>query len=151
MDLSILRDTLRQATPDITIKGVDWASDQFPDDDYDPTAVGQVTVTFRVQGQTLARLLGKQERVLSEAIGKLNGRSAIGLLRSGPVPDQILKVLTPAVQKLVAQTAGDRFERSVRGTKVDYSDQTTYWSADVDQATQSITYEVDFDVLWTWV
>jgi hypothetical protein len=151
MDLSILRDTLRQAASDIVVKDVDWASDQFPDDDYEAEAVGQATVTFVIQGPMLARLLGKQERVLSEALGKLNDRQAIGLLRSGPVPAQILKVLTPAVQKLVAQTAADRFGRNVRGTKVDYSDQTTYWSADVDQATQSITYEVDLDVLWTWV
>ena len=151
MNLTALRENLRQAATDIVVKDLDWASDQFPSDDYDPTAVGQVTAKFVVQGQTLARLLGKQERVMPEALAKINDRSAIGYLRSGPVADQILKTLTPVVQKLVVQTADDRFGRGARGTRVDYSDQTTYWSAHVDQAQQSITYEVDLDVLWTWV
>jgi hypothetical protein len=133
------------------VKDVDWASGQFPSDDYDPSAVGQVTVKFVVQGPTLARLLGKQERVLPEALSGTNSRKALGYLRGGPVAAQILKAVTPSVQKLVAQTAGDRFERGVRGVQVDYSAETTYWEAHVDQPGQQIVYEIDLDVAWSWV
>jgi len=79
---------MKTKNPDVTVNDIEFASGQEPQDSED--FVSLVRANYTIKGPTLARMLGKQQRVLDRfltSIGKKNGpskRSVINQLTKEP-------------------------------------------------------------------
>lgn len=76
---------------DLTIEELDFVPDREPDPDemLDPDATTEFLVTLTLSGRTLARLLGKQLRVLRRALEKLDSQKALRLLLNEAPPPEL--------------------------------------------------------------
>jgi hypothetical protein len=109
---------------DINIIDIDFASGQEPlaGEDY----VSLVRVEFTVGGDALARLLGRQHRVLDRALKQATERQLINAAMNS---DELLKTLTPTVSKFVRQyLAYELDEPHVAKAVVDFAQEDSCFS-----------------------
>lgn len=97
------------STADISVTEADFAVDQEPEpseDDVLSDLYSMCTVSFSISGQTLARLLGKQRRVLSRALEKLSDKQAQRALLDISVPDEVRKSISGLLRDLYVYDYG---------------------------------------------
>lgn len=141
----------RQAQAGVHVTNVEWVSDQFPGDDNDPDAAAQVYLEFSLSGEQVAKLLGKQMRVLDEALKKLQSKEALAALsHSSQTEREILQAAKAPIMKLLTQDARENFERGVKNVKMDIADRSDVWEAKVNAAKKQIDFTIEVDVLWYW-
>jgi hypothetical protein len=143
---------LRQAATDILVKEVDFVSGQEPQDDFDPTFVTDVEAVVVISGVMLARLMGKQQRVVSAVLEKMNQKEAISLVsRGGNVVNPIIMTLKGKISRLLDDYARDKFNRGARVTGIELADNTEYWEAKINASEQSIQYNIELSVMGKWI
>lgn len=129
---------------DINIIDIDFAFGQEPTDGED--YVSLVRVEFIVGGAALARLLGRQQRVLDRALKQVTERQLINAALNS---DELLKTLTPTVSKFVRQyLAYELEEPHIAKAVVDFAQEDTGlpFVARVDTRNETVTFELEFDV-----
>lgn len=139
---------------DIKVESVDFASGQEPggfDDDF----ITLMEATFTISGKALARLFGKQQRVMDRYLSKLSEREALWPLKQGGrAADEVLKAVTPVLVKELGWYVLEEFQdREARRVKVDWAELQDLASAKIDPRRQAVTYTMEFDVLgeWDWL
>jgi hypothetical protein len=143
---------LRQAVTDILVKEVDFVSGQEPQDDFDPTFAVDVEAVVVISGVMLARLMGKQQRVVSTVLEKMNQKEAISLVsRGGSTINPIITTLKGKISRLLDDYARDQFSRGARVTGIELSDNTDYWEAKINASEQSIQYNIELNVMGKWI
>jgi|GEM_PF-4646416 len=144
---------VQRSATDIKVTDFEFASGQEPrHDDYDDDFVTLVTVTFVVKGKALARLLGKQQRVLEQYLEKLGEHQAVRAIESGDRGAyEVLKVVEPVIKHEVKQYVWSEFDdRETNEMSVDLAGDQDFASAKIDPRRQQITFEMEFDVLGAW-
>jgi len=141
-----------QEAADVRVSDVDFVSGQEPADDLDPEFVTDVEATFTISGRTLAQLMGRQQRVLEAALKKMNNKEAIRLISHGSsrAVRPILAALRGKVSRLINSHAAQHFERGAQIKQMEFSEDTSYWTAKVDSRKQNIQYTIELGVLCKW-
>lgn len=140
-----------EAAGDINVRNVEYVSDQFPDDDNDPEGVADVRVQFDIKGPSLAKLMGKQQRVMEKALAQMDQRQALKLLDSR-MANMIFKQFVRPIQKLLSQTAQEEFGRDARldPRSIVPTEDESYFSAKIDPKKGMISYEIEVESFWKW-
>ncbi len=128
---------------DVNIIDIDFASGQEPLDGED--YVSLVRVEFTVGGAALARLLGRQHRVLDRALKQATERQLINAALNS---DELLKALTPTVSKFVHNhLMYELDEPYVAKALVDFANESDLpYVARVNAQNETVTFELEFDV-----
>ena len=129
---------------DVTVLDIDFASGQEPTDGED--YVSLVRVEFTVGGAALARLLGRQHRVLDRALKQATERQLINAALNSA---ELLKTLTPAISKFVREyLAYELDEPRVAKAVMDFAQEDTGlpFVARVGSRTETVAFELEFDV-----
>ena len=134
------------SSDDIEVLDVEFQQEP-EDDDF---AVS-LYVTFLVSGQTLARLVGKQRRVLQrylETAKKKHNENA--LLHAAVNSDVVLQAVKKAVQRFVREhfvydleMDAPRFDVTISEGSSDYP-----WLAKIDPANETVIFDIEVDA-WT--
>lgn len=141
--------TSRKYVAEYEIKNVEFSSGQEPDAS-DLDFATTFDVEFIIKGKDLSRLLGVQERVLEVKLKKIDSKQAIKLLSSNV---KIQKELDSLVEKKIKKEFRNYFMSEVSnmsGFKFDTvelgTDDTHYWTANVDTKNNLIKFSVIYDV-----
>ena len=135
---------------DVKVIEADFVSGQEPKDD-DSEFITDVEVTVNVSGMALARLFGKQRRVMEAFLEKLKPESAVNrLANGGRLAEPILRATKPKVNRLLEYYGLEEFDRQVKITGIDFTENTDYWEAKIDARKQSIRFTIELSVLGEW-
>lgn len=129
------------------LKVTDYGYMEPPMDDLDPDFATTVEVTFSISGQLLAKLLGRQQRMVERVLKDLKPDKAIRQLHDGPASDTILKNLKRYVDRAVYDMGREEFDHDCYMERYDWGN-TEYWEARIGPS--SITFRVELDVLGEW-
>jgi len=129
------------------LKVTDYGFFEAPPDDLDPDFAMTAEVTFSVSGPLLAKLLGRQQRMVERVLKELKPDKAIRQLHDGPASDTILKALKRYVDRSVYDMGQEEYDRDAYMERYDWGN-TEYWEARIGP--NSITYRVELDVLGEW-
>jgi len=135
------------AAADIKVDSAEVRPDQTPEDDYDDEFGTSVDVSFTVSGPTLAKLLGKQQRVMQKTLKSLDPKAALRLL-GGRNAAPLLTALRKSVAWALHNMAQDEFDRGAKLRQFDFEEDTSYWSAQVGD--DRITFDVGLDATGRW-
>lgn len=142
------------ATQDIKIISVETCT--FPRDNFDEEGICLVRVYFVIAGRALAQLLGRQARVMGQALKSLSTSQALGLLDKG-ARNPTIESLLVAVKKPIAQEINFEAQKYFNcGARIiwddgfGFADTQEGWEAHVDHTAQAIAYTTEFDVMWQW-
>ncbi len=131
---------------DIKVHNVEFASGQEPDDaiEMGEGFASLVRAEFTISGKTLARLLGKQQRVLEKALDKAKIKQILNAVENSK---DVLRAVTPAVKRMVQDYVTDMGGDAGR-LKVDFADESDLpYKAKTDARNQAVRVEMEFDVL----
>lgn len=132
---------------DIKVHNVEFASGQEPDEaiEMGEDFASLVRAEFTVSGRTLARLLGKQQRVLEKALDKATTKLIVNKLQDNR---DMLRVLTPAVKRMVTQyITRDLGENAPSKLTVEFAEESDLpYTAKIDARKQSVRVELEFEV-----
>lgn len=132
---------------DIKVDDVDFASGQEPDDaiEMGEDFATLVRAEFTISGRTLARLLGKQERVLEKALTTLKPKAVLTAIENSK---DVLRALTPAVKRMVQQYITSEGGDAPSRLTVDFASESDLpYKAKADARKKTVTVEMEFDVL----
>jgi hypothetical protein len=132
---------------DITVHDVDFASGQEPDDSVEAGEdfATLVRVEFTISGRTLARLLGKQERVLEKALTDISDRKVLNAIQNN---NDVLRAITPAVKRMVTQYITHDLGADAPRLSVDFADESDLpYEVKADPRKLAVRVEMEFDVL----
>jgi len=136
---------------DIRVVNVDFVGDRQPRWDGDPDFTADVTVTFDVSGMALARLFGKQRRVLEGFLEKLDEKTAIKRIEAGGSrTSQIMRAIEPEVNDLIIDYNLNEFDSDSKVRDFTPSEDTSFWEADIDPRKQRIRYTIEVDAHGLW-
>jgi len=135
--------TMFTAASDIEVLDIEFQ--QYPEDS--DFAIS-LYVTFLVGGQSLARLLDKQRRVLRRYLETTKKkRNENALLHAAVNSDDVLRAAKKAVQRFVREhfvydleMDAPRFDVTISEGSSDYS-----WSTKINPESETITFEIEVD------
>ena len=139
---------LHKQASDIQVHSVDMVSGQ------EPTSPDEFATSMRVEftlsGQALARMLGKQMRVLEHTLEKLEPSRAMRLLDKTERP--VMQALRPKVQAWLDDYGRDELDVSQANIDLLEFDweSDSYWSAKVDPRKEAIRFTVELSVSGEW-
>lgn len=138
----------RTAAADIKVHDVEFASGQDePIEDGLITGEGFATLVraeFTISGRTLARLLGKQMRVLETALGKIKPRQILNAVEDSR---EVLKVVGRAAKNMVQRYIVSDLQMDSPRLGVNVSEESDLpYTAKIDARNQSVRVELEFDV-----
>lgn len=138
----------RTAATDIKVHDVEFASgqDEHLEESLD-SGEGVITLVraeFTVSGRTLARLLGKQMRVLETALGKMKSRQILNAVDGNR---EVLKVVGRVAKNMVQRYIVSDLGKDSPRLTVDFASESDLpYKAVVDARNQSVRVELEFDV-----
>ena len=133
---------------DIEVIDIEFTSGQEPDQSED--FVTLVRVTYKIKGTKLARLLGKQMRVLDKYLRDLskdpNAKNKI--LSAATQNREVLAVVGKAVGKFVYDYVVEEFNEPSGMVIVDFAEESDYpYRVKIDPTEQSVIIESEFDAM----
>lgn len=132
---------------DLDVTTVDFESGQEPQNWEWATSF---YVEFTLSGAMLAKLLGKQRRVLPQALKKTTLKELLHLLdRNTKIQDAVVKAARPSIKRLLLDHMMDEFpdaeEFTINGIELSSSD--NYWLANVSRDGEAVHFGVVVDVI----
>jgi len=132
---------------DIDVTTVDFESGQEPQDWEWATSF---YVEFTLAGAMLAKLLGKQRRVLPQALKRTTPKELLHLLgRNTKIQDAVVKATRPSIKRLLLDHMMDEFpdaeEFTIEGMEFGSNDD--YWLANVSRDGEAVHFGVVVDVI----
>ncbi len=151
--IALTRSALRLITAgDIRVTDYEVVPGQEPDG-LDDDFASDVAVTFTVGGETLARLLGKQQRVAEKALSKIDRRKAIALIGNLNAGKLIMPSLYKYVKGALVKVGRDLGKRGVKIAPyprgISFTENTSHWDAKI--AKDSIEFTVELGVVGNWI
>jgi len=137
--------TVVTAAADIKFTEIEFISGQEPKDDLDDEIGTSLRARFTVSGKLLAKMLGKQMRVLEESLDKVTESQMLYALDK--IEREVLKMLRPHAVRFVGAFMRDEFDRGLKTPKIEFSSDTLYWDADIKPKKQ----EVEFVILLSFL
>lgn len=135
----------------IQIHWADFEAGQEPQNTADDDYATSFDVEFTLRGRALARMLGKQMRVLDRAVDKLDSASAIrALKRSGRTLDEVAKAASKEIRGAMEDHAYEIGAQGVTVSVIEPHVDSNYWEATVDKRKGEIKYLVQISVLGDW-
>lgn len=102
-------------------------------------------VKFTLSGRTLARMLGKQQRVVGKTLERLSDKAAMRLLDK--VEREVVKGVKPLVKDFLVDYAGYALSAEVEIDELELDwNSDSHWSAKIDPKKESIAYTVEMNV-----
>ena len=132
---------------DIKVNDVEFASGQEPDDAIETGEdfASLVRAEFTIGGRTLARLLGKQERVLEKALTTVKPKAVFAAIEKSK---DVLRAVTPAVKRMVQQYVTSEGGDAPGRLSVDFASESDLpYKMKADARKKTVTVEMEFDVL----
>lgn len=123
-----------------------------PPDDLDAEFMAEVDVAFKLGGKLLAQLLGKQERVLPQALAEIKKKPALALKllnKGGSAMRELKKSLDNTIRNAVADMADEEFERGASVIVWDFNENQNLSTVDVGND-GFILFSVDVGAMGKW-
>lgn len=134
----------KNASPGILVQNLEFASGQEPEDSED--FVTLVRVSFQVQGQGLAKVLGKQLRVLEKTLESVNPKKLLHAIESS---QEVLRAIAPQMRAFVAEHFLSLDMDPPQHTQVDWASSSDYPnSVKIEHGKGVAHFEMEFD-MWS--